>query len=199
MTEEQSGSGYPFPQLIPSYSERGNLVLYTAPEESANELEHYLRGESFDQESKTWRKARYDSNKEEWVKTKPVMNDTGVDELMTIIRFFLNKNSTLSNLDRDEINREVLGFAKELAKAIALNTLRWELDESLRGVLHFVICSNVKNTLTRSLGTSGIPDKMLFMNTLQSREVYTVREPTEKRGGLFGWLKKKPKEQSYQR
>ncbi len=60
----------------------------------------------------------------EWVNLKSqrerTLSDWGVDRLMQIIHFYINKNNLLSNFSEEQINRLMLKFIKELNDLILL-------------------------------------------------------------------------------
>jgi len=170
MADEQN---YPFPQIAMQESGRDNLVMQTSPERIAELMEHHLRGELWSDEDKKWAKPEGKT---------ALMNDIGVDEVMVLVKFFMNQNATLANVNEKMLSVQVIGFARSLAKAFAINTKRWELSTSIRTPLVYSIVATIFNTLTRSLGKT-ISDKELYQGTIQSREVIQLREmQNEKRG-----------------
>jgi len=59
-----------------------------------------------------------------WVDSKNIksrtLSDWGVDRIMQIIHFYINKNTLLSNFNEEQINRLMLKFIKELNDLILL-------------------------------------------------------------------------------
>ena len=53
-------------------------------------------------------------------KRQRTLSDWGVDRIMQIIHFYVNKNTLLSNFSEDQINRIMLKFVKELNDLILL-------------------------------------------------------------------------------
>lgn len=66
----------------------------------------------------------FDKGKMIWVDLKSqrerTLSDWGVDRLMQIIHFYINKNNLLSNFSEEQINRLMLKFIKELNDLILL-------------------------------------------------------------------------------
>lgn len=169
---------YPFP-IVSQPQNKENLVLQTTPERIAELVEHQLRGES------------YDMNKNEWIVTRnPIMNERGIDNYIMLIKNFLNQNSTLSNLTEVQLQRQAIAFGDSLAKALTVNTKRWELDRSVRTPLLMGTVSLIYNVLSRGLGKT-MSDKELYSTTIRSQEtqMYRLSDFKEKKG-IFGFFRR---------
>ena len=177
--EEQQNPNYPFMNQVSQEMNRDNVINQTSPEKNAELLEHHLRGEDYDSESRSWLRVR-----------TPLMNDKGVDEVICMIKFFLNQSSTLSNMNEERMSRMVVGFGETLAKSFAMNSRDWALDNRIRTPLIYAIIATIYNTLSRSLGKT-ISDKELYQGTIQHLQQVQIREQEQKKGFLGGLFKPK--------
>lgn len=82
-----------------------------------SEIYHLLRQDILEETPKG-------SGKFDWVKIKKVreriLSDSGVDRIMQVIHFYINKNTLLSNFDEKQINRLMLRFIREMNDLILL-------------------------------------------------------------------------------
>ena len=184
---EEQNPQYPFMNPQMQDFNRDNVINQTAPERNAELIEHHLRGEDFDQDSKTWVQVR-----------TPIMNDKGVDEVMSLIKFFLTQSSTLSNMDEARISRMVIGFAETLAKSFAMNSKEWNLSNKIRTPLIYSITSVIYNTLSRSLGKT-ISDKELYQGTIHHLQQVQIREQEQKKSGFWSGVFKPKKRMDFGR
>ncbi len=95
-----------------------NLVQYQLDlTEELERIEHILRGHILKKNAQT--------KQEEWIDPpddsfKP-LNEYGVQLLMKIILFYLNRNLILSDYSKDMINYKMLNFSRELCKVMYLS------------------------------------------------------------------------------
>ncbi|GIW67820.1 MAG: hypothetical protein KatS3mg096_715 [Candidatus Parcubacteria bacterium] len=89
--------------------EKGLVELQLDVDSILNQCFHLLRQDIFTINSKTgnieWKEIE---------REKRVLTDEGVDSIMQILRFYINKNNLLSNLEDEKINKLMYRFMTEL-------------------------------------------------------------------------------------
>lgn len=121
----------PYYQYAPNEPSDLSLVEQTNPEEVVEKIEMTLRGKTFDKQ------------KGEWILkqgAKPIINEFGVNSIMTDARPFINQISTLSNATIDQVSKITLLLADTLRLKIENNWKEFEIDKSN--------LSTVKNAVT---------------------------------------------------
>jgi hypothetical protein len=83
-------------------------------------------------------------------KENQLFNETGVQEILNILAWYLNKNIILSNYDADQIDLRVHQFGRALTNFIFLNYEKFGLDTSDK-IKHFpMVVLNIVNTVEAS-------------------------------------------------
>lgn len=167
---------YPFRMIAPQQVNRDNLIIQTSPERVGELLEHELRGESFDYKTQSWSVTR-----------KPLMNNEGIDTIITLVKQFLTQNSTLSNISDKMAKTQAYMFGNTLIDALQVNTKKWKLDKSIRSSLVVGITCMVYLVLTRSLGKL-MSDKEMYATTISTQEHTLLKLGEDKKlgSGFFG-------------
>ncbi len=80
-------------------------------------LKHTLRGEVWSDEEKKW----------EFDKRRRLMNDVGIEVIAGEISHRVNKITTMSNLDTEQIYNIIKRFEVNLARMITLNYKNWNI------------------------------------------------------------------------
>lgn len=173
--EEKSDSmeKYPFRMLMPQLMNRDNLILQTSPERIGELLEHELRGEVWSDSEQEWIKKR-----------KPMLNDDGVDAIVQLVKTYLTQNSTLSNISEKMAKSQAVEFGSALADTLSINSVKWQLDKSVRSGLVIAITCMVFNVLSRSLGKL-MSDKEMYATTISTQE-HTLMKMDNQRSGMSG-------------
>lgn len=175
--QKEDQQQYPFRMVMPQQMQRDNMIIQTSPEQIGVLLEHELRGESWDDREGKWKKTR-----------KPLMNDEGVDKVITLVKQFLTQNSTLSNISDGMAKAQALAFGNALTDAIAVKAREWELDKAVRSALVIGLVCMIYNVLTRSIGKGAMSDKEMYATTISSQEHTVLKMDNERRGFGSGML-----------
>ena len=113
-TESMPGGDYSLSEELPKdYSEAEALFSrwMLDPEETLEELVHNLKGEK-------------QNLKGEWYLppgAMPLMNEYGIQSVVSSLRFVINKNTALSNLSEDDINKMCLDRSFYLVDRLSAN------------------------------------------------------------------------------
>lgn len=112
----------------PMSTQDPQLTKWTlTPDELLEFIEHELRGEDFDFETKKW-----------MIKSKAIMNETGVRQIISIIRHHVNKIFFLSNLDEPQIYDMMFNLSNNLTQLLFNNGTEFEIDWS-KGHQNFLV------------------------------------------------------------
>lgn len=119
-----------------------NLIKYQLDiGEELERCEHLLRGHvpKLDKNGNIY----YEEAKEEF----KVFNEFGVQQILHILAWYLNKNIILSNFDDDEVRIRVKQFAVELSNFIFINYEKIGLDNDEKIKHYPMIVMNLVNTV----------------------------------------------------
>lgn len=83
------------------------------------ELRHSFRGEIYDYKKREYTLTPY---------SKPIMNDAGINSVLSVINNYLNKNTTLSYLEKQDIFNTMEALMWSLQKSLILNYEVYELN-----------------------------------------------------------------------
>ena len=174
-SEKSDSEQYPFRQQQQQMMPRDNLILQTSPERIGEILEHDLRGEAWVESEQKWTKKR-----------KPMLNDDGVDAIVQLVKQFLTQNSTLSNISEKMAKAQAIEFGSTLADILSINSIKWEIDKSLRSGLVIAVTFTIFNVLSRSLGKL-MSDKEMYATTISTQE-HTLMKMDNQQRGVGGFL-----------
>lgn len=96
------------------------------------ELKHKLRGEIKNEEEK-WQRVGI-----------PLLNDTGIENIISFISFYLNRVVILSNFTQEDLSLLIYGLSSDLRAEILENIYLWEIDSPQllkRVIMDFVLAS----------------------------------------------------------
>lgn len=164
-----SGSEY---DMVNNQKYVESIVWRLEPSSVLVELEHYFKGEFWDESVQQW-KAEY---------PEPLMNLKGIRHLVTELRSRLNKNIVLSKLQQSDINRICLEFRLELIYLIEMKYDEWEIDESNWDAVLYQFDHHIYPFLMRALD-GGERDSITNQVRIVDQKVTTVNE--EKKKGLL--------------
>lgn len=172
--EENQPMESEYTTVVPE-SGHSNLLMYSLDtNEIINELKHQLKNEIWNPE------------KGEFVKLgKSLLNDDGVSVIISIVRPMIDKNTTLSTFDENEIRLKMMEFNFNLIKLLAKNKIDWEISD-------FVVAGNIRclinNVVHASLKRG---KKALTLNAIRAmeRRVESVTERPQKKGLLDDFKK----------
>lgn len=138
-----------------------SLVEQTNPKEVLKEIEMTLKGMT------------YDYQKEEWKLLKdaqPIVNDLGVNSLMTDARPFINQISTLSNISIDQISKIVVNLGRTVKNKLKMNWKEFGIDKSNLSTVVFAITNPAFMTGLRAMGEG---ERRFLKTSVRAVESYT--------------------------
>lgn len=144
-----------------------NLIQYQLDiKQELEDIEHLLRGQ-------TIRTDKLGNNK--WVDPKDkadlLFNERGVQEILKILRMYLNKNILLSNYDEPTINIRVQQFSERLMRNIFMNYDEYGMDTEYKTRQFEMIVMNITDMVEaayfRALGGQERESLRKSMNVLQ--------------------------------
>lgn len=127
------------------------------------ELDHHLKGETFDQE------------REEWIKVgKPLLNETGRRQIITHLNFFINPNIILSKIDPEQIDIICYDVDYTLDKLLVANQDKWEIgslqDVSMLKKDMIMFIEAALHRAERGFESKSIGKVMKTLETIKSNE-----------------------------
>lgn len=147
--------------------ENQNLIQYQLDiKEELEDIEHLLRGQTV--------KTDQQGNKK-WVDPTNagdvLLNERGVQEILKILRMYLNKNILLSNFDEDTINMRVKQFSLRLMRNIFMNYDEYGMTTEYKTRQFEMIVMNITDMVEaayfRALGGQERESLRKSMNVLQ--------------------------------
>lgn len=141
-----------------------------------NKIEHMLRGDIIKFDAKTG--SHY------WVKPKDenqqIFNDKGIQDILRALTMYLNKNTLLSNYDKETINNKVFNMASELNDMIFMRYEEYGLDTNQKRKLYPMIVNSIKDMVhsayNRALGGK------------ERDSIHTSRQVSENIGNHGGYM-----------
>lgn len=173
---EKRESIYP-PTMIMQGS-KADLLDKINPDEIVETIRHKLMGEDFVEGQ--WKKVPY--------LVKRALTPEGAWDISNLILCVSNQNVSLSKLDDDSIRKRALSIART-AQIMCINN--WE-EYGIREInqlrfVHEMVFSTALITLKQPEG-EGI--RKMIMGTISESKVHSELQQSDKRGGLFGILRK---------
>lgn len=78
---------------------------------------------------------------------KPIFNEEGIQEILNIIAWYLNKNIILSNFDKEEIKLRVYQFHSVFNNFLFLNARKFGMDTKEKLRYYPMVVTNVVNSV----------------------------------------------------
>ena len=159
-------------QQMPSILDANVVAMQLDSSEIMRDVEHYLRSEYYNEKKGAWE-----------IKPggRPLINDTGINNLMALVRGHLDKNMALTYFTEEQIFNIIM---RPLAINLVFNIRNhWEdydLDKANADLVMDIILDSVFASVMRSREGATIH---LFENT---QSVNTNFDTGKKKGGLFG-------------
>jgi len=171
-----------------SSQEHGNLVEYQLDlKEEMERIDHLLRGHVI---------KRDDEGNENWVepadtKFKP-FNDYGVQLIMNVIQFYMNRNTILSNYDLVTINIKMKDLGDELADLIYMKYEEMGMDTHEKKKLFSIIVRQLVDTIHSAYlrALNGGERESLRTARHVSQSINPMGAPmnqAQQKGGGFKW------------
>ena len=133
------------------------------------QIEAYLRGEALIYNPK------YESFTRKKV-SEPLLNERGIQEVMTLVRSHINMLGSLSYLDEERIYLICKYLHIDLARLLFINAEEFEIEPHKLSIICDIVLNNVELNLRRSLGAMGLKSV-----TVSERIIETRVEPKKKK------------------
>jgi hypothetical protein len=133
------------------------------------QIEAYLRGEALIYNPK------YESFTRKKV-SEPLLNERGIQEVMTLVRSHINMLGSLSYLDEERIYLICKYLHIDLARLLFINAEEFEMEPHKLSIICDIVLNNVELNLRRSLGAMGLKSV-----TVSERIIETRVEPKKKK------------------
>ncbi len=155
------------------YIDANVVMLQLDTSEIMNDVEHYLRCEYFDQKTKSWTQKP---------NTKPLLNETGINNLMAVVRSHLDKNHALTYYTEDQIFRIIMQpLAIDLIWNVRNNWEYYDMNKNNADIILDVVINATFASVMRSREGATLD---VFKNT---QKVSTTFD-SQKRTGIAGFL-----------
>lgn len=167
MSEEQLSQSSPHIYYSPpAITSIPNLLQQTDPDVIANLLEHHIKNEIWDDENKKWEK-----------KEEPLLNDKGVNVLMTAFRGIVNHNTILSNLSDKDIENLMKGLIDQIVVLLYTRWKEFDIDKSNLTPIADLFCNTAFLALKRAYDNG---ERDFYTKSIQESRV-VAQKPTQQR------------------
>lgn len=109
------------------------------PEEEFRRLEHFMRGERWDEETHKWS-----------IKGKRLLNEKGIQEVMVHLQL-AHKGIILSEYAEEKVNRILLELANNITKMIYLRWQDYNVDRADFNVIRSLVIRNIQAAYNRAI------------------------------------------------
>lgn len=136
--------GYGQPYIDSGRADLAQIQLDNA--DIIEDLKHNLKREIF--------KRSDDGKSGEWIKPKkikPMLNDEGVTDVISLMNVFITKIFILSNFSEDRINDNCLDFNRVIIEKIFLKRRSYEIDKADRSTIRLILDQSYNSILRRAL------------------------------------------------
>jgi len=166
--------------------EKGIIDVQLEVDSIKSDIYHLLRQDRLEIDSET--------QKTDWVSIKDekerTLSDWGVERLMQLIHFYINKNNLLTNFDEKQVNRIMLTFMKETNDLVLLkyqNLFRIPTFEECKEIIEEKVNDRKKmkvfvlQILGRDVDEEGITrELMMELEKTLEKEMLKIREEKRK-------------------
>lgn len=117
----------------------------------------------------------------------PLMNETGVSEIILTVSSIVNQNTIMSSLDKDEIGRLILNCMDSIIDELVLNWKEYGIKDKINlDKIHNLIAHMTFPALKRALGSG----ERKFLSTTTVENISSApRYMPQKKEGFFNKLK----------
>lgn len=166
--QDPSGQIVPFSQfgmpnsILQSQGE-ATLVKQVDPARLLNDIIHGLRGEIKEENEEggiIWNSIG-----------KPLMNEKGVRAIIVDLSHTLSQNTTLSNLEEDEVGKITVECGKVVISKLAIRYAEWQVDKADLSTIVLTITQPIFFALKRAMKEG---DKKFFKTTIRSQETVNI-------------------------
>ena len=147
-------------------ADAANLIQQINPDAQVEVFERVLRGEKYNYDTGLWEK-----------KYKTFINDDCLSEIMPIVRAIVCLNTTISNLDDDEVRNIIIELNDELSILFRLKYKEFGIEKANLSTICNMICRMAYMALKRGYMKG---DKELIKGTTIRHEQIHVGMPQRK-------------------
>jgi hypothetical protein len=169
---------YPTPFSYPNNFQREEertLVKQIDPSHLLQEIIHGLRGEIKEED---------EEGKIKWTKLGvPLMNEEGIRSLISDLNPVLSQNTTLSNLQEDEVATHTIEIGKIVVLKIADQYKNWGVDKSNLSTAVMNVTEPINMALKRGMKEG---ERKFLKTTIRSTEQIGIR-PVREEGDKHFW------------
>lgn len=118
---------------------------------------------------------------------KPLINDLGASEILSVIKAVLTKNTYLSNLKEFQVNKEIISFADDITDLLASKYDEFGVDKRNLSIIHDICVSTIAFAIRRPMNQG----ERVFLKPTR-RVIETIHsDKRERSGSLFNIFGKK--------
>ena len=117
---------------------------------------------------------------------RPLMNDEGISEILTILRSVLTKNTYLSNVGEDQVNKEIISFSDDIIDLLGSKFMEFEVDKNNISLIHNIFTETIAFALRRPMNQG---ERVFLRPTRRVIENVTTQK-TEGGGSVLNLWKK---------
>jgi len=155
----------PYGGLAAYQQDAATLLMQTNPAGVLVEIEHQLRGEI------------YDSEDDKWIdKKSPLLNEKGINGVMSILKSIVNTNCILSNLSEKRIQLIIENVGKNIADLLLIEFEDYGVKKSNLSTIVFLCCNMCYFALMRGYDEG---ERKFLKTTQRSTEHITVSPPQQ--------------------
>lgn len=165
--EEQLSQSSPHAYFAPpAISTIPNLLQQTNPDATVELVEHHLKGEVWNADEKKWEN-----------KYTALMNDDGINTIMTMLRGLINHNTVLSNLTDKDIENVMRGVIDQIVILLYTRWKEFNIDKAHLTPIADLICNNAYFSLKRAYDNG---ERDFYTKSIQENRVVAQRPPPER-------------------
>lgn len=124
-------------------------------------------------------------------KVQPLMNDFGIERVISLVRGVVNPVTSLSNIDDEEANELIRQVLYAFIVDLCLNQERWDVHDGDKHTIMSIVKSVVFMQYKRSVG--GHESHNFRTQTFEQNVQQSYNQPQQQSGGLFGFFRQQGK------
>ena len=141
-----------------------------------NDLEHDLKGEFWNENTRLWEKAEYSNQ---------LLNDKGVRAIISLLKPIVNKNTFLSNLREERVNKLLLFISNRVCETLYFNFKEFDIKPEF----YFILNEMIQDFLETAFRRPQDEGERSFIRSTEQRRVLVQERPNSEKKGVFGLFK----------
>lgn len=179
--------GVPGQFQMPNNSDLHMFIL--DPKNELRRIENKLRGKVISDSSTNDREVWiYPVNDAGERLTKAAMNEQGINEFMTLLDSWINKNTILSHLDEKQVLQQTQGVLNQIISIMLENYYKWDLEEEKLEYIYALVEVPIAVGVFRR-AYQGRALNAIIKSVFRQEQV-NVNPTARKAGGLAGLFEK---------